>query len=97
MKSRLKIVNKIKNLGKFNRELVIRLAKTDKKETNMYHLILTRRRSHAGSRYDKLGFFEIKKTKRRKMCILGLDRKKIKDALSLGATFHVSVYKIIFN
>ena len=97
MKSKKKIVKKIKNLGIFNRELVIRLAKNDKKETNMYHLVLTRRRSHAGSRYDKVGYFEIKKNKRKKMCILGLNRKKIKDALSLGATFHVSVYKIIFN
>ena len=56
-------IKKIKNLSIFNRELVIRLAKNDKKETNMYHLVLTKRRSHAGSRYEKVGYFNKKNIK----------------------------------
>jgi ribosomal protein S16 len=100
MKSVQKIVKKNNrfNLGQYNRELVIRLAKK-KNENNstMYHLVLTRRRSHAGSRYDKLGYFEIKKHKRKKIALLGIDRKKFKDALSLGATFHINVYKILYK
>lgn len=73
MKSKSRIVkkNNRQNLGKFNRELVIRLVKPDKKTSSMYHLVLTRRRSHSGSRYDKVGFVEIQKTVRKKIIILG--------------------------
>ena len=85
------------DLGIYNRELVIRFAKGDKKISSMYHLVLTRRRSQAGSRYDKLGYFEIEKNSRKRVGVLGLNRKKLRDAIEMGATFHISVYKILFN
>jgi ribosomal protein S16 len=99
MKSFQKIIKKNNRhkLGQHNKELVIRMAKKQNNYSTVYHLVLTRRRSHPGSRYDKLGYFEIKKHKRKKIALLGIDRKKIKDAINLGASLHVSIYKILFN
>jgi ribosomal protein S16 len=100
MKSLSKILkrNRKQKLGRYNRELIIRLAiKKRIMEKPVYHLVLARRRSRAGCRYDNLGFYEVFKDDRRSMNIFGLNRKKIKDALDQGASFHVSVYKLLFN
>jgi ribosomal protein S16 len=100
MKSLTKILKKNRrhNLGRINRELVIRLAvKKQHIKKPIYHLVLARRRSRAGCRYDNLGFYEIFKDKGRSLHVLGLNRKKIKDAISLGASIHISVYKLLFN
>jgi ribosomal protein S16 len=89
--------NRRHNLGRIGRELVIRLAvKPYQNKTPVYHLVLARRRSHGGSRFDKLGYFEVFRKSRSAFAILGLDRKKIKDALAFGASIHVSVYKLLF-
>jgi ribosomal protein S16 len=100
MNSRSKIVkkNRRQQLGRFNRELVIRLAiKQRLKDRRMYHLVLARRRSSAGCRYDKLGFYEAFKRNNKPYHLLGLDRKKIKNAIAMGASIHVSVYKLLIN
>lgn len=90
--------NRRHNLGRYNRELVIRLAiKKRLMKKPMYHLVLTRRRSHAGARYDKLGFYEVCKRAYPAYVILGLDRKKIKKALVLGASMHITVFKLLYN
>jgi ribosomal protein S16 len=99
MKSITKIIKKNRrhNLGRHNRELVIRLAV--KRRLNykpIYHLVLARRRSGANCRYDNLGFYEVFKSNRA-FHILGINRKKIKDAIALGASVHVSVYKLLSN
>jgi ribosomal protein S16 len=99
MKSITKILKKNRrhNLGRCNRELVIRLAiKRNLKHKPMYHLVLARRRSAAGCRYDKLGFYEVFKSNK-SFHLLGIDRKKIKNAIALGASVHVSVYKLLIN
>jgi ribosomal protein S16 len=62
----------------------------------IYHLVLARRRSRGGARYDKLGYYEVYKKKAPALNILGLDRKKIRNAIALGASIHVSVYKLLF-
>jgi ribosomal protein S16 len=100
MKSLSKILkkNRRQKLGRYNRELVIRLAiKKIQMTKPIYHLVLARTRSRAGSRYDKLGFYEIFKDERRSLNVLGLNQRKIKQALELGAIFHTSVYKLLFN
>jgi ribosomal protein S16 len=99
MKSKSKIVKKNRrhNLGRYNRELVIRLIKKELYDKSMYHLVLARRRSRAGSRYDKLGYYQLSKTKCKELALFGINRKKIKDAIALGASVHVSVYKLLFN
>ena len=92
MKSYRKIVKKTRkrNLGIYNKELVIRLVK----QKGNYHIILTRRRSKAASRYDKLGYVSFVSSR---PSVLGIDRKKFKNAISLGASVHVSVYKILLG
>jgi ribosomal protein S16 len=100
MKSLSRILrrNKKQRLGRFNRELVIRLAiKKLKMAKPVYHLLLARRRSRAGCRYDKLGFFEIFTDNRRTFNVFGINRQKIKDAMTEGAYFHVSVYKLLIH
>ena len=44
----------------------------------------------------KIGFYEIYK-ENKSLHILGLNRKKFKEALAFGATIHVSVYKLLLN
>jgi len=100
MKSITKILkkNRRQSLGRFNKELVIRLSiKKRIMDKPVYHLVLARRRSRAGCRYDNLGFLEVFKDKRRSLNVFGINRKKIKDALILGASFHISVYKLLFK
>jgi len=99
MKSLSKIIEKNRrhNLGRYNRELVIRLAiKKRLKYKPVYHLVLARRRSGASCRYDNLGYYEVFKGNK-PFHILGLDRKKIKNAIALGASIHISVYKLLLN
>jgi len=99
MKSISKIVkrNRKQKLGRYNRELVIRLAVKQRLTTKrVYQLVLARRRSSASCRYDKLGFYEVFK-ETTPLHILGLDRKKIKNAIALGASMHISVYKLLSN
>jgi ribosomal protein S16 len=99
MKSITKILEKNHrhNLGRYNRELVIRLAiKRRLKYKPMYHLVLARRRSTASCRYDKLGFYEVFKDKK-PLHLLGINRKKIRNAIALGASIHTSVYKLLIN
>jgi len=99
MKSHSKIIKKNRRhkLGRYSRELVIRLAlKKQLMQKPMYHLVLARRRSRGGARYDKLGYYEVHKRTYPAMSILGLDRKKIRDAIALGASIHASVYKLLF-
>lgn len=88
--------NSRQQLGRFNRQLVIRLNKT-RNPDKVYHFVLCRQRSRAGSRLDKLGFFHIFKNNRKAYNVLGLNRRKIRLALSHGAIFHVSVYKILMK
>jgi ribosomal protein S16 len=100
MKSLSKILKKNRrhNLGRINKELVIRLAvKKNHVKKPIYHLVLARRRSRAGCRYDNLGFYEIFKDSKRSFHILALNRKKITNAISLGASIHISVYKLLYN
>jgi len=90
--------NRHQRLGRYNRQLVIRLSQRKNPLTpTVYHLVLTRRRCRVGARYDKLGFIEIFKTPRKSYNIFGVDRNKIKQALFLGASFHVSVYKLLLK
>nr|ADZ99054.1 ribosomal protein S16 [Physarum polycephalum] len=99
MKSISKIIKKNhrQKLGRYNKELIIRLAiKRRLKYKPVYHLVLARRRSGASCRYDNLGFYEVFKTNK-PFHILGLNRKKIKNAIALGASIHISVYKLLLN
>ena len=64
-------------LGRYNRELVIRiLVKRHLKHATCYHLVLTRRRSSANGRFDKLGYLQLVK-EQKPLLVLGLNRKKI--------------------
>lgn len=84
-------------LGRYNRELVIRiLVKRHLKHATCYHLVLTRRRSSANGRFDKLGYLQLVK-EQKPLLVLGLNRKKIKAAIANGASLHVSVYKLLIN
>jgi len=54
--------NRKQKLGRFNKQLVIRLVNKGKLlKNNHYHIVLARRRAQKGCRYDKLGFFELGK------------------------------------
>lgn len=83
-------------LGRFNKQLVIRVVNGGRLlKKNHYHIVLARRRSRQGCRYDKLGFFELGQRKHRPWNFLGLNLKKIRYALMCGAIFNPSVYKIL--
>jgi ribosomal protein S16 len=99
MKSISKILKKDRrhNLGRYNRELVIRLAvKRRLDHKPVYHLVLARRRSAAGCRYDNLGFYEVFKANK-SFHVFGINRKKIRNAIALGASIHISVYKLLIR
>jgi ribosomal protein S16 len=90
--------NRKQSLGRYNKELVIRLARKKRIMANpVYHLVLARRRSRAGCRYDSLGYYEMFKNSRSTLNVFGINRKKIKDAMALGASFHLSVYKLLLH
>jgi len=88
--------NNKQNLGRYNRQLIIRLLNRGKiLKNNHYHIILARRRVRKGSRYDKLGFFEMGERNQRPWNFMGFNLKKLKYALKCGAIFNPSVYKIL--
>jgi len=86
------------NLGRYNKQLVIRLAlnRNDFSSIN-YSLVLTRRRTRPGSRYDLLGSFVLKRNKKDTHNCLYINRLKFKQALLHGARIHASVYKLIIR
>jgi hypothetical protein len=88
--------NNKKRLGKFNRELVIRLVIRRQIKPVSAHLVLCKRRSSASSRYSKLGYFNMDSSNK-SLNVFGINRKKFKDAIALGASIHVSVYKMLLN
>ena len=67
MKSYKKILKKNNkhNLGRIIKNLLLDQQNSKKIIKHVSHC-LTRKRSHAGTRFDKLGFFEIKKETRKK-------------------------------
>lgn len=84
---------KKRNLGKYNRQLIIRILRKGK----VSHIILTRQRNRSSSRLAKLGFFEVDKRKNEKdFLVIGIHWRKFNHALSLGAKIHSSVMRIIF-
>jgi hypothetical protein len=85
------IIKKSKRLGRFEKELVIRLVRM----ANGYHFVLARRRGKPYGRKDKLGFLANIEIKGKKYSILGLDYNKIKKALIKGARFTSVAYRHI--
>jgi len=81
-------------MGRYNKELVIRLFKH--KVTKQVLFILARRRSRPNSRYDVVGFFDVIKSKKKVYNVIGLNLSKIRTALSLGVQIHIGVYKLLF-
>jgi ribosomal protein S16 len=91
--------NRRQRLGRFNRQLVIRLSLEKKLKTStQYNLVLTRRRSKADSRYDLIGTFTILRGyKLPETSCLFLNRSKLTDAMQHGAIIHSSVYKLLIR
>src|ERR1700749_3688413 len=95
--SKIKKKNHRQALGRYNRQLVIRLiAHRSKDSTIQYSLVLTRRRSKPGSRLDLLGKIVINRHQKTQFSCFHVNRQKIKNALSMGAHFHSSAYKLLF-
>jgi ribosomal protein S16 len=80
------------------KELVIRVIMKKQRTTKpIYHLVVTRRRSHANARLDKIGFYEVFKDSKRIYHVLGLNREKFRSALAQGASIHISAYKLLLS
>jgi hypothetical protein len=91
--------NRRQHLGRFNRQLVIRLSLQKKLETTtQYNLVLTRRRSKADSRYDLIGTFTLVRGYNipQTSCLF-LNRSKLVDSMLHGAVLHSSVYKLFIK
>lgn len=89
--------NRRQKLGRYNRQLVIRLSLYKQNiGSTRYCLVLTRRKSSPGSRYDLLGTFTYKRLYNKEVSCLFINRFKIKQALLHGAVFHSSAYRLLF-
>ncbi len=93
------IKKRTKNLGRFNKELWIRLLNKGRFTVtghNHYHIVLALRRNKARSRYDKLGYIDTVKKINKWYHEIAFNSKKMYEALSIGAKIHSSVYKLLF-
>jgi hypothetical protein len=96
--SKIALRNYRQNLGRYNKQLVIRLALNRSDfSSRRYNLVLTRRRARPGSRYDLLGSFVFKSNKKDTYNCLYINILKFKQALFHGARIHASVYKLIIR
>jgi len=91
--------NRRQRLGRYNKQLVIRLSLTRKlTTTTRYNLVLARRRSRADSRYDLIGTFAyIRSHKFKTASGLYINISKLKQALLHGAIIHTNVYKLLLK
>lgn len=92
----IRIKNKNKKLGHSVKKLEFKIIKVSKnRNIPTYHIVISRKRSGSTSRLDKVGFFHFATKFYKKIRLLGLDFKKIKNYILMGATFHRSVFKFL--
>lgn len=86
------------HLGRYNKQLVIRLVRNRSiHSTVRYSLILTRRRTRPGSRYDLIGSFVLFTNRNKQFSCLFINRQKFGAALLHGARLHSSAYKLLIR
>ncbi len=79
-------------LGRQQKNLIIRLVKL-KNNNTVYHIIITRKRSHGKSMLDKIGEFTIIPAKQ--YAYLKINRKKLSTYLYHGITMSKAFLKVI--
>lgn len=77
-------------LGREVKKLEFKIIKT---KTNIYHIVVSRKRSSGNSRLDKVGFFHFGITT--KLRLLGINFEKMKYYIKKGTVFHNNVLKFI--